>query len=104
MLKSIFKMLFGSSNSINLKEIIQQGAFLVDVRTPNEFASGHVPGSVNIPLDTIRNQLHKFKNKKNIIVFCRSGNRSSMAKQILEKNGIQPVYNGGTWQQVKSSL
>ena len=45
-------------------------------------------------------QLAKFKNKKNIIVFCRSGNRSSMAKSILEQNGFTNVVNGGTWNNV----
>ena len=43
----------------------------------------------------------KFKDKKNIIVFCRSGNRSSMAKNLLEQNGIKNVVNGGTWENVK---
>jgi rhodanese-related sulfurtransferase len=48
--------------------------------------------------------LEKFKNKKNIIVFCRSGNRSSQAKSILEKNGFTNVTNGGTWQSVNQQL
>jgi len=59
-----------------------------------------VKGSVNIPLDTLQNQLSKFKNKKHIIVFCRSGNRSGMAKNILEQNGFKNVVNGGTWDRV----
>jgi rhodanese-related sulfurtransferase len=41
-----------------------------------------------------------FSNKKNIVVFCRSGNRSGQAKVILENNGIKNVTNGGTWQDV----
>lgn len=90
----------GSANDSKLQEIITNEAFLVDVRTPEEFASGSVKGAVNIPLDEISSNLSKFKNKKNIVVFCRSGNRSGQAKQILEKNGIQQVTNGGTWQQV----
>jgi rhodanese-related sulfurtransferase len=83
-----------------LKSLIDEGAFLVDVRSPGEFASGNVKGSVNIPLDTLQNQLSKFKNKKHIIVFCRSGNRSGMAKNILEQNGFKNVVNGGTWDRV----
>lgn len=89
--------LFGGQSTSNLKSIIDEGAYLVDVRTPSEFAEGHVKGSVNIPLDTIANNLQKFSNKKNIIVFCRSGNRSGQAKVILENNGIKNVTNGGTW-------
>jgi hypothetical protein len=92
--------LFGGQSTSNLKAIIDEGAYLVDVRTPSEFAEGHVKGSVNIPLDTIANNLQKFANKKNVIVFCRSGNRSGQAKVILENNGVKNVTNGGTWQDV----
>jgi len=92
--------LSGGESTSNLKSIIDEGAYLVDVRTPVEFAEGHVKGSVNIPLDTIANNLQQFSNKKNIIVFCRSGNRSGQAKLILENNGIKNVTNGGTWQDV----
>ena len=94
------QQLFGGGQTADLKNIIEQGAFLVDVRTPGEFASGHVRGSVNIPLNTIPAQLSKFKNKKNIIVFCLSGGRSSQAKSILEQNGFTNVINGGTWNHV----
>lgn len=83
-----------------MAELIKNGAFLVDVRTEWEFAEGSVPGAVNIPLDKISQNLDKFKDKSSVIVFCRSGNRSSQAKAILEKNGIQEVYNGGTWNEV----
>jgi rhodanese-related sulfurtransferase len=92
-----FSNLFGVQSTSNLKSIIEEGAYLVDVRTPAEFAEGHVKGSVNIPLDTIANNLQKFSNKKNIIVFCRSGNRSGQAKVILENSGLKNVTNGGTW-------
>ena len=54
----------------------------------------------NIPLDQVANQLSKFKDKKSIVVFCRSGNRSGQAKSILEQNGFRDVINGGTWENV----
>ena len=97
---SIFKNLFSQGNSVNLETFISDGAFMVDVRTPAEFAEGSVKGSVNIPLDKVPTQLNKFKDKKHIIVFCRSGNRSSQAKSILQQNGFTNVINGGTWQNV----
>src|SRR5690554_1184780 len=100
----IFKFLFGQQDNSQLKEVLADNAFLVDVRTPSEFASGSVKGAVNIPLDKISGQLSKFKGKKNIVVFCRSGNRSSQAKSILEKNGFKNVVNGGTWQNVNSLI
>ncbi|MCW3089417.1 MAG: sulfurtransferase [Ferruginibacter sp.] len=97
---NIFKQLFSSTPAVDLSTLIKEGAFLVDVRTPGEFAEGHVKGSVNIPLDAVQAQLATFKNKKNIIVFCRSGGRSSQAKSILEQNGFSNVVNGGTWMNV----
>ena len=96
----LFKLLFGGSKSVDLKPIIEEGAFLVDVRTPAEFSQGNVKGSINIPLDTIPAQLQKFKDKKNIVVFCRSGGRSSQAKNILEQNGFKNVISGGAWKDV----
>ena len=96
--------MFLSNNNQNLVSLVKSNAFLVDVRTPQEFAEGNVPGSVNIPLDQVLNQLAKFKNKQHIVVFCRSGNRSGQAKFILEQNGFTNVTNGGTWQTVTSIL
>ena len=97
---NIFSQLFGTSTKVDLQQIINEGSFLVDVRTPGEFAAGHVKGSENIPLNNITTQLNKFKNKKNIIVFCQSGGRSSQAKTILEQNGFTNVINGGSWNNV----
>lgn len=97
---SFLNFLFGGGDTADLKKLIEEGAFLVDVRTPGEFAGGHVKGSVNIPLDNLQTQISQFKDKKHIIVFCRSGNRSGMAKNILEQNGFKNVVNGGTWERV----
>jgi phage shock protein E len=96
-----FDFLMGSSTSNEeLTKLIQEGAMLVDVRSPGEFSTGSAKGAVNIPLDNVGNSLNKFKNKSHIIVFCRSGNRSGQAKSILERNGFTNVTNGGTWDQV----
>jgi rhodanese-related sulfurtransferase len=99
-----FSAIFGKTDNSKLTEAIKDGAFLVDVRTPGEFSAGSVKGAVNIPLDKVSSQLAKFKNKKSIVVFCRSGNRSSQAKSILENNGFQDVVNGGTWQNVNQAV
>jgi rhodanese-related sulfurtransferase len=100
----IFKNIFSKKITIQMEKSIKEGAFLVDVRTPSEFTEGHVKGSINIPLDQVANQLDKFKEKEQIIVFCRSGNRSGQAKMILEQNGFKNVINGGTWQDVKEAI
>lgn len=93
-----------STSNEKLVEIVNSGAFLVDVRTPGEYKGGSVKGAVNIPLDRISKELAKFKGKKNIVVFCRSGNRSGQAKMILERNGVENVFNGGTVSKVASLL
>lgn len=86
------------------KQITKNETFYVDVRTTAEFAQGSVKGAINIPLDQIENQLAKFKGKKNIVVFCRSGNRSSQAKVILEQYGFTNINNGGSWEDVNAKL
>ncbi|MES2373857.1 MAG: rhodanese-like domain-containing protein [Bacteroidota bacterium] len=101
---SILQLLFGGGNRVDLKEFIEQGAFLVDVRSAAEYAAGHVKGSVNIPLNTMVSELSKFKDKKYIIVFCRSGNRSGQAKLILEQHSFTNVINGGTWEYVNQFI
>jgi phage shock protein E len=92
------------AKTTELKRVLKKRPFLVDVRTPEEFAQGTVKGAVNIPLDQIQNQLSKFKGKKNIVVFCRTGNRSTQAKAILEQNGFTNITNGGTWQDVNAII
>lgn len=100
----IFKNFFAKQDNRELSEAINNGVFLVDVRTPGEFAGGSVKDAVNIPLDKLQALMSRFKDKKNIIVFCRSGNRSIQAKNILEQNGFQQVINGGALQQVNQII
>ncbi len=68
---------------------------VIDVRTPREFAAWHFPGAVNIPVGDLERRLHQLDAKKEIIVYCRSGSRSAVAKQILLANGFTSVKNGG---------
>ena len=79
---------------MSIKQEVAEGALMVDVRTPEEFASGSVKGAINIPLDEVENRINEFKGKPAVVVFCRSGNRSGQAKEILENNGIKNVING----------
>jgi rhodanese-related sulfurtransferase len=101
---NLIKNLMGGGENPELANIVKSGAYLVDVRTPEEFAAGHVKGSVNIPLDRIPENLSKFKGKSHIVVFCRSGNRSRQAKAFLNQNGFTNVTNGGTWQDIDAIL
>ncbi len=82
----------------SVRKAIGNGALIVDVRTPQEFADGHYPGSINIPLSEINDRIAEFGNKdKPIVVYCRSGNRSGKAKSILEGQGFTKVINGGAF-------
>ncbi len=93
---SIFSALFGTKNNTELVDAVKNGALLVDVRTPAEFSAGSVKGAINIPMERIQNQMKKFRGKKGVVLFCRSGARSGYAKGILERNGIENVFNGGS--------
>ena len=97
-------LLIGSCSVNQSKSSSGAKSFLVDVRTPEEFAEGSVNDAVNIPLNEIGSRIKEFEDKDEIIVFCRSGNRSSQAQRILQQNGIQHVVNGGTWQQVAQTM
>ena len=84
---NFIKKLF-SNNNAEIKSIINDNAFLVDVRTPSEFYNGNVSSSINIPLDTIQNKIDKFKNKKHVVVFCQSGMRRDRKSTRLNSSHV----------------
>ena len=84
-------------NGINLENIIAQGALIIDVRTTGEYSSGHIKGSLNIPLDTIEEAMSWLIKDVPTIIVCASGSRSAVAKRILETNGYIKVNDGGSW-------
>ncbi len=68
---------------------------LIDVRTPEEFNSGHIPGAVNINVETLPARLDEVPEGIPIVVYCRTGNRSATAARILVDAGFSPVYDLG---------
>jgi len=76
----------------------QPGTAIIDVRTTSEFAAGHIPQSINIPLHVLLDSVEKLEGFENIILVCRSGNRSGQAKVLLQERGFENVFNGGSWQ------
>jgi phage shock protein E len=99
------KKLFGIGPGVNYAELVKNGATILDVRSKGEFAGGHIKGSVNISVDTLRNNLSKLKDKnKPIITCCASGMRSATAKSILQSNGYVNVHNGGGWISLKNKI
>jgi rhodanese-related sulfurtransferase len=88
------KKLFGPG--VDLSEKMSEGAIIVDVRSPGEYAGGHVKGSKNIPLDKISEKIETIKKwNKPVITCCASGMLS--AASILKNNGVE-AYNAGPWQ------
>ena len=79
------------------KALIQNGALVLDVRTPGEYAGGHYANAVNIPVDDLANQMTKIGTDKNrpIVVYCRSGRRSAQASAYLKGQGFTQVINAG---------
>ncbi len=102
---SIFQSMFGKQETVDYKNLVKQGAVILDVRSSDEFASGHVKGAINIPLQELGTNISKLGAKDTyIITCCMSGGRSSMAKSILHAAGYDNVHNGGGWHTLQKKL
>ncbi len=78
------------------KELHDKGAFIIDVRPPEDYDSGHIPGSINIPLDQIRSRLNEIPKDKTIYLLCQVGFSAYIAQRILLHNGYDAVnFTGG---------
>ncbi len=77
--------------------LIEQGAQLVDVRMPEEYQRSALPGSVNIPLPVIQRALKQLDKETPVLLYCVSGQRSGMAKRMLEACGFTRVHNLGSY-------
>ena len=97
------KKLFGGT-SVDYAALVKEGAQIIDVRSTGEFASGHIKGSINIPLQVLGNNLSKIKKDKPVITCCASGMRSASAKNMLLSKGYTSVYNGGGWTSLNRKL
>lgn len=90
----------GDIDGVAARQLVDGGALLVDVRTPGEFASGHIPGAVNIPVQDIDGRLDELGSKNRpIILYCRSGVRSAQAARVLANAGFTTHNLGamGRW-------
>lgn len=96
--------MFRKDNSKEIKEYLEKGAVILDVRTLMEWNEGHIEGAEHIVLNTIPENLDKIKSfQKPIIAVCKSGGRSGAAQEFLANNGLD-VINGGPWQNVAQYL
>jgi phage shock protein E len=85
---------------------LKNGAMLVDVRSPGEFASGHLPVAINLPLDELETALPRRVKDKNqvLLLHCLSGSRSGMAKTKLKQMGYLNVHNLGSYGRAENIL
>ncbi|MCG8573933.1 MAG: rhodanese-like domain-containing protein [Flavobacteriales bacterium] len=96
-------LLKGGGNE-KVKEMLQNGAVVVDVRSRGEFQGGHVAGSKNIPLDELEGRLNEIKKiGKPLVLCCASGMRSGRASSFLKSQGVD-CENGGGWTSVNSMI
>ena len=77
--------------------LVQSGARLVDVRTPEEFAAGHMEGALNVPLDTLQARAPGELGPRDapVVVYCRTGRRSGKAAALLKELGFTQVHDLG---------
>lgn len=81
---------------VDYKQLVADGAIIVDVRTPAEFKGGHAPKALNIPLNQLSEISSKVKKDQTVLVCCASGMRSAQAASVLKGKGYQ-VFNAGPW-------
>jgi phage shock protein E len=104
MLATIKKIL-GFGPKIDYAHLVKAGAIVLDVRSKGEFSGGHIKGAMNIPVNSLDQNLNKFKDKnQTIITCCASGMRSATAKSILTANGFNNVHNAGSWYSLQNKL
>lgn len=85
-----------TSTGRTARELVARGAFLLDVRTPDEFRAGHVPGAVNIPLPELLARAGEIDaGERPVVVYCRSGRRSAEATTLLRQRGLRQVHDMG---------
>ncbi|MEW5851836.1 MAG: rhodanese-like domain-containing protein [Myxococcota bacterium] len=82
---------------VDARELVQKGALLLDVRTREEYAQRHIPGAVNVPVQELAQRVAEVGSKtRTVVVYCRSGQRSGVARDLLLRAGFQDVVNLGS--------
>ena len=95
---------FFKGTSPNFKEMIENGATLLDVRTDKEFQAEHIANSIHIPLDQVEGRMDEIlKMNQPIVAYCRSGRRSGIATTMFKNAGLE-AYNGGGINALKRRL
>jgi phage shock protein E len=96
----IVSLFFGCSRVsdevlLQAREAVKNGALIVDVRTPKEFKVKHIAGAINVPIaEIMKNNINLHKDKE-LVLYCRTGSRSSVSAKVLRKQGWK-VYDVAT--------
>lgn len=98
----MLRTLFGIGPKVDIPQLLADGAVVIDVRTRQEYAGGHVKGSKNIPLDELLKSLPGIPKGKSVITCCASGMRSGSAAGTLRDHGFD-AHNGGPWTRVQAA-
>ena len=100
----LFDFLGLGSKKDSIQEFVANDALIIDVRSPSEFAGGHIKGSKNIPLNVLSEKMEEIKKwNKPVISCCASGMRSAQATSILKNNAVDAM-NGGGWSSLQNKL
>ena len=91
----IRRFIGGKAEMSIVKQKIEAGATVVDVRSPEEFRDGGYPGAINIPLNVLAARLHQLPRDKPVVLYCASGARSGLAARHLKQSGFADVVNAG---------
>ena len=91
---------YARGNKKDYKDLLDQGAIIIDVRTESEYKSGHIKNSINVPLKDLTYRINEFDKKDNIVTVCAVGIRAESAKKFFESRGYN-VANGGRWTNLK---
>jgi phage shock protein E len=94
----ILTRVFGRVPEERARQLLQRGALLLDVRTPEEFQSGHLRGAVNVPYQEVAKRIEVLAPDKSspVLVYCLSGGRSGIAKSTLRRLGYAEAHNLGS--------
>jgi phage shock protein E len=98
------KNALGFGPKVDYKELLKKGAQIIDVRSRGEYASGHVKGSINLPLNELATSANKIKKNVPLITCCASGMRSASGKSTLISMGYTDVHNGGGWMSLNGKV
>lgn len=91
----LYAMAGGEISGKTARAKVEKGAVLLDVRTEQEFQAGHLDGAINIPVQVLEQRWSELPKDKEIVVYCRSGQRSARAQRLLKTHGLTQVFDLG---------